>query len=64
MKNKVEKLCGFFPLIIKDTSSKGNKKRKTKLPVSKWTLSLIWGGINHKLLAVIRKNICNLNVND
>ena len=64
MKNKVEKLCGFFPLIIKDTSNKRNKKRKTKLPVSKWTLSLIWGGINHKLLAVIRKNICNLNVND
>ena len=49
---------------IKDKSIDGDKKRKVTVPVSKWTLPLIWGGINHRLLAVIRKSVCNLNINE
>lgn len=64
MKTIAEKLCGFSPLIIKDKSIDGDKKRKVTVPVSKWTLPLIWGGINHRLLAAIRKSVCNLNINE
>lgn len=64
MKDKVQELCGFFPLLIIEKTNNEQPTTNQSTKKEKMTIKRIWRALNYRLLKYARKNVCNLEIYD